>query len=130
MFDAAREGNLELLSSAIDAGLPANLTNAQGNTLLMLAAYAGHVEVVKMLIEHGADPNKPNDKDQSPVAGAVFKGSDEVVRVLMTSGANPRVGQPNAIHMARMFNRIALLDVLGAQEGEGMDIPAPVGPPS
>lgn len=30
MFDAAREGNSELLLAAIDAGLPVNLTNDKG----------------------------------------------------------------------------------------------------
>ena len=30
MFDAAREGNAELLLAAIDAGLPPNLTNPKG----------------------------------------------------------------------------------------------------
>jgi hypothetical protein len=30
MFDAAREGNSELLLAAIDKGLPANLTNDKG----------------------------------------------------------------------------------------------------
>ena len=30
MFDAARNGNSELLLAAIDAGLPVNLTNAKG----------------------------------------------------------------------------------------------------
>ena len=30
MFDAAREGNAELLLGAVDAGLPPNLTNQKG----------------------------------------------------------------------------------------------------
>jgi hypothetical protein len=30
MFDAAREGNAELLLAAIDAGIPPNLTNPKG----------------------------------------------------------------------------------------------------
>lgn len=30
MFDAARDGNFDLLSAAVNAGLPPNLTNAQG----------------------------------------------------------------------------------------------------
>ncbi|KAI0263528.1 hypothetical protein BC834DRAFT_886069, partial [Gloeopeniophorella convolvens] len=61
MFDAAREGNTELLLAAVDAGLPPNLTNDKGNTLLMLAAYAGHVPLVRGLLERGADPNRLND---------------------------------------------------------------------
>ena len=95
----------------------------------MLAAYAGHAATVKVLLEHGADANRQNDKGQSPIAGAVFKGSEEVVRVLMEGGADPRAGQPNAIQSARMFNRVSLLDVLGAKECEGMDAPMPIGPP-
>ncbi|KAI0031295.1 ankyrin, partial [Vararia minispora EC-137] len=130
MFDAARDGNLDLLSAAVDAGLPPNLTNAQGNTLLMLAAYAGHATIVQMLLAKGADPNRMNDKDQSPVAGAVFKGHDAVVRVLMGAGADPRAGMPNAIQSARMFKRDAMIEVLGAQEKEGMDVPVMVGPPA
>jgi len=36
MFDAAREGNAELLLAAIDAGLPPNLTNLKGMFTLYL----------------------------------------------------------------------------------------------
>ena len=61
--------------------------------------------------------------------GMKGEGSEEVVRVLMEGGADPRAGQPNAIQSARMFNRVSLLDVLGAKEGEGMDAPMPIGPP-
>ncbi|KAN0111904.1 Ankyrin repeat-containing domain protein [Russula decolorans] len=118
MFDAAREGNAELLLAAIDAGLPPNLTNPKGNTLLMLAAYAGHADLVRGLIQRGADPNKLNDLGQAPIAGAVFKREDEVVRVLIEAGADPRAGEPNAIASARMFGRTDLLGVLGAREGE------------
>lgn len=32
MFDAAREGNAELLLAAIDAGLPPNLANPKGTS--------------------------------------------------------------------------------------------------
>ena len=145
MFDAARNGDTPILVQAVDAGLPPNLTNdsgsscrihphlinkidsAPGNTLLMLAAYSGHHELVANLIDRGADPNRLNDRGQSPIAGAVFKGFTDVVRVLATHGADPRTGQPNAIHTARMFGRTDLLGLLGAREGEGMDIPPGVG---
>ncbi|KAF8267446.1 ankyrin [Lactarius quietus] len=126
MFDAAREGNADLLLAAVDAGLPPNLTNQKGDTLLMVAAYAGRAALVRGLLERGADPNKLNDRGQAPIAGAVFKQEDEVVRVLMEAGADPRVGVPNAIVSARMFGRADLIPVLGAHEGEGFDaVPFP-----
>ncbi|KAK8922471.1 hypothetical protein H634G_00588 [Metarhizium anisopliae BRIP 53293] len=79
MYDAARAGDLATFQQALPAGLPANLTNEKGDTLLMLAAYYGHAELVRLLIQHGADPNRLNDKNQSPLAGAVFKKEDAVI---------------------------------------------------
>ncbi|KAF9233455.1 ankyrin repeat-containing domain protein [Melanogaster broomeanus] len=127
MFDAAREGNSELLLQAVDAGLPVNLTNAKGNTILMLAAYAGHAKLVTGLLARGADPNRLNDLGQSMIAGAVFKAHDEVVRILAAAGADPRIGSPTAIEAAHMFGRNELMEVLGAKEGDiGANVPSPL----
>ncbi|KAG1824867.1 ankyrin repeat-containing domain protein [Suillus subaureus] len=126
MFDAAREGNTELLFQAVDAGLPVNLTNDKGNTLLMLAAYAGHAELTKGLLQRKADPNRLNDLGQSIIAGAVFKSHDAVVRILAKAGADPRIGKPTAIEAAHIFGRKELMEVLGAQQGDiGTDVPTP-----
>ncbi|KAF9871453.1 ankyrin-like protein [Colletotrichum karsti] len=105
MYNAAREGNTKILEENILDGLPPNLTNEKGDTLLMLAAYYGHAETVKFLIEHGADPNRLNDKRQSPIAGAVFKGLDAVIEVLLDGGADPDYGKPSAMQCLSMFNQ-------------------------
>lgn len=55
-FDAARAGAIDVLESPLEAGLPPNLTNGRGDTLIMLAAYHGHADAVKLLLRHGADP--------------------------------------------------------------------------
>ncbi|KAF2009173.1 ankyrin, partial [Aaosphaeria arxii CBS 175.79] len=117
LFDLAREGNTATLAAYIQAGVPKNLTNASGDTLLMLASYHGHAETTKALVDVGADPNCMNDKGQSPIAGAVFKGWDEVVKVLYDGGADPRLGQPNAVDCARMFKREDCLRLFG-EEGQ------------
>ncbi|KAI5466835.1 ankyrin repeat-containing domain protein [Mariannaea sp. PMI_226] len=104
MYDAARIGDLPILQQALPAGLPPNLTNEKGDTLLMLAAYHGHAEVVKLLIQHGADPNRLNDRMQSPLAGAVFKKEDDVIEVLLEGGADPDYGKPTAMECIIMFN--------------------------
>jgi uncharacterized protein len=112
LFDMARDGDAASLAAYVDAGVPVNLTNGKGDTLLMLAAYHGHADAVRALVERGADVDRPNDRGQSPLAGAVFKGEDEVVRVLAAGGADPRAGHPTAVDTATMFGREDLLAVL------------------
>lgn len=104
MFDLAREGDAQLLAY-IDQGVDADLTNALGDTLLMLAAYNGHAELVEGLIERDADVNALNDRGQAPVAGAVFKGYDDVVGRLIEAGADLDAGTPSARDTASMFDR-------------------------
>jgi ankyrin repeat protein len=123
LFDLARTGTTSPLQSYISAGIPPNLTNASGDTLLMLASYHGHAETAKMLLDAGADANVLNARGQSPIAGAVFKGYDEVVRVLWKGGADIMAGQPNAVDCARMFKRGNCLKLFGVEGGEGGEIP-------
>jgi ankyrin repeat protein len=108
-FDFARAGDTERLRAYIENGVPANLTDATGNTLLMLAAYHGHAETVGALVALGADPDRTNDRGQSPLAGAIFKGEDAVVMALLTAGADPDVGTPSGRATAQMFDRSELL---------------------
>ncbi|UYM07068.1 ankyrin repeat domain-containing protein [Solicola gregarius] len=110
LFDLARDGETERLGAYVEAGVPVELTDADGNTLLMLAAYHGHAATVQDLVKRGADVNRLNDRGQSPLAGAVFKGEDLVVSVLIGAGADPDAGQPSARATARMFGKPGLFD--------------------
>ncbi|WP_305093390.1 ankyrin repeat domain-containing protein [Prescottella sp. R16] len=112
VFDMARAGDSVTLAKYVDAGVPVNLTNSSGDTLVMLAAYHGHADAVRALVDRGADVNRPNDRGQTPLAGAVFKGEDAVVAALVDAGADPSAGQPSAIDAARMFGRDDYLGIL------------------
>ncbi|RLL67530.1 ankyrin repeat domain-containing protein [Streptomyces sp. Z26] len=113
IFDLARHGDTDTVAAYVDAGVPVNLTNDKGDSLLMLAAYHGHPDVVRTLLTRGADPDRPNDKGQTPLAAAVFKGGDEVIEALLDSGADPRAGQPSAVDTARMFEKAELVARFG-----------------
>jgi hypothetical protein len=114
LFGLARTGQTEALAAYLDAGVPADLTNDSGDTLLMLAAYHGHPATVRVLIDRGADPGRPNDRGQTPLAGAVFKKEPEVVRALLDAGADPAAGTPSAVEAARMFGHADFLAWFGA----------------
>jgi uncharacterized protein len=115
VFDLARQGETEALVAYVDAGVPANLTNDRGDTLVMLAAYHGHAPAVEALLARGAEPDRANDRGQTPLAGAVFKGEDAVIRVLLAGGADPAAGTPSAMDTARMFGKTELLELFGGQ---------------
>ena len=108
-FDFARAGDTERLRAYIEHGVPANLTDATGNTVLMLAAYHGHADTVSALVDLGADPDRTNDRGQSPLAGAIFKGEGDVVAALLAAEADPDVGTPSARTAAEMSDRGELL---------------------
>lgn len=105
LFDMARGGDTDTLDAYLQAGVPVNLSNHNGDSLIMLAAYHGHPATVAALLARGADPDQPNDRGQTPIAGAVFKGEDAVVHALLDGGADPWAGRPTAVDTARMFGR-------------------------
>ncbi|MCW2581979.1 MAG: hypothetical protein JWQ53_769 [Klenkia sp.] len=113
VFDLAREGATEELGQYLDAGVPANLTNAKGDTLLVLAAYQGRAATVGMLLARGADHARVNDRGQTALAAAVFKQSADTVRALLEGGADPDHGQPSARATAEFFGLPAMTELLG-----------------
>ena len=112
MFDLARSGETERLAAYVDAGLPVNLTNDKGDTLLILAAYHDHPETVRALLERGADHTRANDRGQTPLAAAVFRRSSTTVLALLASGADPAGGSPSATETARFFDLPEMLALL------------------
>ncbi len=112
LFDLAREGDAEQLADYVDAGVPVNLTNAKGDTLLLLAAYAPHPAVVRVLLERGADPHRVNDRGQTALAAAAFRSSAEGVELLLAAGADPYAGNPSALATARFFELPEMVELL------------------
>lgn len=115
MFQLAREGDADALRPMLERGLPPNMTNHKGDTLVMLASYHGQLEATRLLLEKGADPNRYNDMAQTPLAGAAFKGNLAMAELLMAHGADVNLAPPGGkppLMFAAMFNRCEILDLL------------------
>ncbi|SNY68535.1 hypothetical protein SAMN05421748_13346 [Paractinoplanes atraurantiacus] len=113
MFDLARGGESEELAANVAAGLPVNLTNAKGDTLLILAAYHNHPVTVNALLELGADPDRVNDRGQTALAAAVFRQNAATVKALLGAGADPEGGSPSATATADFFKLPEMAALLG-----------------
>ncbi|PRY49764.1 hypothetical protein LY71_105208 [Geodermatophilus tzadiensis] len=103
VFDLARSGSTEELEAYLDAGVPVELTNDRGDTLLVLAAYHAHPATVAALLARGAEHGRANDRGQTALAAAVFRRSEPIVRALLDAGADPDAGSPSARETAAFF---------------------------
>jgi ankyrin repeat protein len=115
MFNLARSGDAATLSRLLSLGVPANLRNEKGDTLLMLACYHGHLDAAQVLLEHGADTEIYNDNGQLPLAAAAFKDYRDITALLLARGAKVDGAAPDgrtALMMAAMFNRTAIVDLM------------------
>lgn len=119
LFDAARNGDTQLLASAVAAGVPVNLTNDKGDTLLNLAAYQEHEETVAMLLAHGADTERVSDMGFTALVCGVFRGNEAITRALLEAGAGQATGHQHAQEVARVFGQQHLLPLLEEFERPG-----------
>jgi uncharacterized protein len=112
MFDLARAGDTDQLVEAIDAGIPVNLTNEAGDSLLILAAYHDHPDTVRALLGLGADTARVNDRGQTALGAAVFRRSERSVTHLLAAGADPAHGARSALDIAHFFDLPEMLTLL------------------
>jgi uncharacterized protein len=112
VFDLAREGDVPLLTAHVDAGLPVDLTNSAGDTLLLLAAYHRHGDLVRALLARGADHARVNDRGQTALAAAVFRQDTDAVTALLGAGADPTLGRQSALATATVFELPEMLALL------------------
>ncbi|GLY47823.1 ankyrin repeat domain-containing protein [Lentzea sp. NBRC 102530] len=120
MFDLARSGDASRLGACIDDGVPVNLTNGAGDSLLILAAYHCHPDTVRALLARGADTGRVNDRGQTALGAAVFRRSRPVVELLLDAGADPALGPRSAVDVARFFDLPEMLALL-----QGVRAPEP-----
>ena len=120
VFAAAREGDADVLKQWLDQGLPVNLRNHNGDTLLMLASYHEHPKATQVLLERGADAQILNERGQSPLSGAAFKGNVEITQLLLSHGAQVDVHGEDGrtpLMFAAMFNRTDIMEILLREGG-------------
>ena len=95
LFDAAKRGDTETLSSLLDVGdaSSVNSKNENGMSALMLAAMTGHVEALELLLDRGADLELQVTVSSSMSGFTAFifaNGMNQLkaVELLLSRGAN------------------------------------------
>jgi len=121
VFDAARQGDTTVVARALERGVPANLTNATGDSLLILAAYNEQVDTVRFLLAHGADPDRVNDQGQTALAAAAFRRCGDGVVALLDAGPDPRHGPRSAQQVVAFFGLDDMAELLDREPAPDPD---------
>jgi acyl carrier protein len=110
VFSAAQSGGQAEVLAALKAGFDINARDADGMTLLMLAASKGHAELVACLLDRGADMaatcEQENDFDAMIMACAA--GHVEVARLLLDHGVDVNKRYAPGSSLGRIGNQTAL----------------------
>lgn len=97
-LQAMNLGDTQGIAQGLRRGMDVNYADADGNTLLMLAARSGHTEAVALLINAGAKVYLSNNFGDTALLLASFGGYENVVNMLLAKGgslgANPKGWTP------------------------------------
>ena len=85
-FNLARAGDTVGLKRLLDLGLPANVHNERGDSLVMLASYHGHLEATRLLLERGADKDWRSASGETAASLAAAMGAWRALSALGVSG--------------------------------------------
>jgi uncharacterized protein len=98
LLGAAKKGNVEILRSALEAGISPNASEAgvrqrqdRSKTALIFACEGGHLEAASLLIEFGADVNLSDRAGKklgrTPLMYAAESDNADLVQLLLEAGA-------------------------------------------
>ena len=86
--DAAYEGDVSLVESMLQEGVPVDCVNRLDETALFRAAEYNRTDVIRLLLQKGADVNKRDRFGDTPVHYAAMNNSTEAIAMLIEHGAS------------------------------------------
>lgn len=89
LFSYCRHGRIVEIERHLDKGIPIDVRDQYGNTLLIIACQNGNKRVAKLLLRRGANINGRNHKGNTPLHYCyTFGYGDTLGSYLMTKGAD------------------------------------------
>ncbi|MFE3826802.1 ankyrin repeat domain-containing protein [Streptomyces sp. NPDC059092] len=91
LFEAVTDGEDDTVVRLLRAGVSAEATDTDGETVLYRAAVSDEAGMVRLLLAAGADPQRASGPEgwDLPLCAAACGGHTEVVRALLAAGAAP-----------------------------------------
>eukprot|EP01038_Epipyxis_sp_PR26KG_P008569 gene8569-11579_t len=92
IFSFARHGRCEEIEKSLNKGIPVDVRDSFGSTLLIVACQNGNKRVAKTVLRRGANINARNLKGNTPLHYCYHYGyGDSLGQYLMEKGADPDI---------------------------------------
>ena len=115
LWEAARTGDLAVVTSMLDQGADVNAKFRYGTTALFKASERGHTEVVKLLLARGADPTvKDTFYGATAMTWALQNNHYGVVRALLEKDAT---GVGDVLTTGAREGKVELVEIALARGG-------------
>ncbi|MBQ2645049.1 ankyrin repeat domain-containing protein [bacterium] len=114
-FNAAKNGNVQVLGLFAEANAYINMKDDTGKTPVYYAAAAGQEKAVKFLLLCGADINVRDENLKSPLMAAIEAKSFETVFLLINVNASVKVSDENGytpLHYAVLNNQKEIVQTI------------------
>lgn len=113
-LSSASLGDSRQLAGLLERGIDPNTVDAQGNSLLILAAREGQLATVETLLKYRPRIDYRNQAGDSALMLAVLRGHEDVARALLEAGAAANHEGWAPLHYAAFEGREGILDALFA----------------
>ena len=88
VFKKVRNNKVDEVAALMDDGVPPDIRDESGNTLLAVACQNGHKRLTRAMLKRGADINAQNRRGQSPLHYCFAFGHLELGDYLISKGAD------------------------------------------
>lgn len=113
-IESVKNGNAQIVTQFLAAGMNPNLKDPYGSTVLMLAAEKGLTPIVIALLDGGADKEVKDTAGNTALAWAAGEGHAETVKALLDRGAN--------VNAANTSGKTALMAAVQYQHNDVVEL--------
>ena len=113
--DAAYKGDVSLVESLLQKGVPVDCVDRHYLTALFYAAAFNRTDVIRLLLQKGADVNKRDWNGETPVHYAAITNSTEAIAMLIKHGASISITNyegDTPVHFAALNNSTEVIAML------------------
>ena len=126
ILSAAQNGRVDVVLDLVARGMDVNTTDADGSTLLLIAARGDNQKLVEALLHNRASVIKRNRFGDTALHVAASQGHAACVALLLAAGSETDPAGWTALHYAAYAGHTATVELLIAK-GAKLDARAPNG---